>query len=147
MTMSSCQNFFFDEKKVLDNSLWSYNNSLDFEFLIEDTISIYNIYLEIVHNSEYTYQNIYSKVTVVFPDATNREDKVSMELADSKGEWLGICNTKKCTRRIPFMPNAVFDQKGKYKIKFEQFTRSKVVEGIQSLRLIIEKTHEKKTQV
>jgi hypothetical protein len=38
------------------------------------------------------------------------------------------------------MPNAVFDQKGKYRLKFNQFTRQETIEGIQSFRLIVEKT-------
>jgi hypothetical protein len=42
------------------------------------------------------------------------------------------------------MPNAVFDQIGKYKLSFEQFTRTDNIVGIEKLRLIVEKTKEKR---
>jgi hypothetical protein len=81
---------------------------------------------------------------VSFPDAKERTQLASLELADSRGEWLGNCGSKKCTRRIPFMPNTSFDQIGMYKLKFEQFTRLEKVKGIESLRLIVEKLKDKK---
>lgn len=145
ITMGACQHFFFDEKKLLENAVWPYDRILEFEFQIDDSSKVYNIYLEAVHSNEYPNQNVYSKVTVTFPDGKTREQQVSFELADSKGEWLGNCSGKTCSRRMHFMPNAVFDETGKYKMKFEQYTRSEKVEGIHSLRLIIEKTDEQRT--
>jgi gliding motility-associated lipoprotein GldH len=144
LCFTSCQSFFFDEKKELKDGVWAYQNQLAFDFKVDDTTAVYNIFLELKHSSEYPHQNLYAKVHVRFPDGQERKQQVSLELADGKGEWQGKCSGKTCTRRIPFMPNATFDQAGAYQMKFEQFTRQVSVEGINSLRLIVEKTKTKK---
>ncbi len=140
----ACKGYEYDEKKNIKDADWSYKDILEFNFEISDTNSLYNIYLEVAHDAAYTAQNLYARVFVTFPNAKERADLVSLELADGRGEWLGKCTSKKCTRRIPFMPNAAFDQTGKYKLKFEQFTRLEKVKGIESLRLIVEKLKDKK---
>ena len=140
----SCTNYHYDETKIIADAGWSYADKKDFNFEISDTNFIYNIYLEVKHSTTYTAQNVYSKVYVSFPDSKTRDQQVSIELADGKGEWLGKCSGKSCIRRIPFMPNAVFDQIGKYKLSFEQFTRTDNIVGIEKLRLIVEKTKEKR---
>jgi len=141
---TACEGFQYDEKKNIPDAVWAYGDLMEFNFEISDTLSRYNIYLEVAHDAAFNAQNLYSKVYVTFPDAKVRDQLVSLELADNRGEWLGKCTSKNCTRRIPFMPNAAFDQIGKYKLKFEQFTRQDKVKGIKSLRLIVEKIKDKK---
>ncbi len=143
-SLTGCTNYHYDETKTIADAGWSYVDKKDFNFEISDTSFIYNIYLEVKHSNTYTAQNVYSKVYVSFPDSKTRDQQVSIELADGKGEWLGKCSGKSCVRRIPFMPNAVFDQIGKYKLSFEQFTRTDNIVGIEKLRLIVEKTKDKK---
>lgn len=140
----ACNGYQYDEQRKIKDADWAYKDLLEFNFEISDTNSLYNIYLEVVHDAAYTAQNLYCKVFVSFPDAKERTQLASLELADSRGEWLGNCGSKKCTRRIPFMPNTSFDQIGMYKLKFEQFTRLEKVKGIESLRLIVEKLKDKK---
>ena len=140
----ACNGYQYDEQRKIKDADWAYKDLLEFNFEISDTMSLYNIYLEVTHDAAYTAQNLYAKVFVTFPNAKERADIVSLELADGRGEWIGNCSSKKCTRRIPFMPNAAFDQIGKYKLKFEQFTRLEKVKGIESLRLIVEKLKDKK---
>jgi gliding motility-associated lipoprotein GldH len=144
MIFIGCKGFHYDEKKKIADSEWAYQDLMEFNFEISDTNSLYNIYLEVSHAADYSAQNLYSKVHVTFPDATERKQQVSIELADSRGEWLGNCGSKKCTRRISFMPNAAFEQVGKYKLKFEQYSRLEKIKGIESLRLIVEKLKNKK---
>jgi gliding motility-associated lipoprotein GldH len=139
LIFTACERFLYDENKKIPEAVWAYKDLMEFNFEITDTVSLYNIYLEVKHDAVYNAQNIYAKVYVTFPDAKERNQLVSLELADNRGEWLGKCSAKSCTRRIPFMPNASFDQIGKYKLKFEQFTRQEKVKGIESLRMIVEK--------
>ncbi len=138
-SLTACQSYYYDETKELKAAVWTYQNPINFDFKIEDTTTVYNIYLEVEHSAEFPNQNIYAKVHVRFPDGKDRQQQVSLELADGRGEWLGKCSAKTCTRRLAFMPNAVFDQAGAYSMKFEQYTRNESVEGIKSLRLIVEK--------
>lgn len=138
--MSSCQTYFFDEKNEFKDGEWNFKTLVDFKFNIDDTTRVYNLFLEVNHSTEYSAQNFYSRVHVRFPDGQERKQQISVELADGRGEWIGKCSGKNCVRRIPFMPNAVFDRTGNYQLKFEQFSRTETLKGVKSMRLIIEKT-------
>jgi gliding motility-associated lipoprotein GldH len=136
----SCQHYFYDDKKILKDEIWNYSDSVSFEFDVKDTNLVYNIFLEVNHKSDYQFQNVYAKLSVNFPDGKERKQNVSLDLADARGEWKGKCSGKYCTSKLPFMPSAIFDQAGHYKMKFEQFSRQDSISGIGSLRLIIEQT-------
>ena len=143
LLMSSCQGALYNEEKVLENEIWAYSNPLSFEFMIEDTTEKYNVFLELKHREDFGTANAYAKLFVKFPDGKEREQQVSFELADSKGEWYGKCSGGSCVNRLSFMPDAVFEQAGNYQIRFQQYTRKDSLEGLQSLRLIVEKVKPK----
>jgi len=143
--LMACNGYHYDQKRNIENAEWAYKDLKEFDFEITDTNTLYNIFLEVCHAGDYTAQNLYTKVYVTFPDGSERNDQVSsIELADSRGEWLGNCSSKKCIRRVSFMPNVSFTQAGKYKVKLEQYTRQEKILGVESLRLIVEKLKDKK---
>lgn len=135
----ACESAVYNEEKVIENEIWAYSNPLDFAFSIEDTSTLYNVFLEMKHREDFGTANAYAKLYVKFPDGKERVQQVSLELADSKGEWHGKCGGGSCVNRLSFMPNAVFEQAGTYQIRFEQYTRKDSLQGLQSLRLIVEK--------
>ena len=69
--LGACQQYSFDEKKEINEEKWSYKDSLEFEFEVTDIEKVYNIYLEVKHQSDFLYQNIYTMVQVQFPDVIN----------------------------------------------------------------------------
>ena len=140
---AGCESDVYNEEKKIDNAIWTYANPIEFSFAIEDTTSLYNIFLETKHKEDFPSANAYAKLFVGLPNGTIREQQVSLELADPKGEWYGKCSGGNCLNRLSFMPKANFDQVGIYKIRFEQYTRKDSLEGIESLRLIVEKVKEK----
>ena len=128
-------NVLVEETRTIDNKVWD-NQIISFEFDIQDTVSTYDIVLEVEHDTEFPFQNIYTEVTVTFPDATpQRVMPVSIDLADDLGNWIGKCSGQKCITPLAFMTNTKFIALGKHGLTFKQFSRLPQIEGISKLRL------------
>jgi len=117
---------------------WDYAEVIDFKVGAVDTTRLFNIYLDVDHTIDYSYQNLYTKIQTVYPSGEVEEDVVSLELADKSGAWLGRCGNKDCTLRVPLLTNIYFRQEGEHHIRFEQFMRVNPLVGIQALSLSLE---------
>ena len=137
-------NYVFDEKYDLENTSWSYSNTLDFDLEIEDTLKIYNIFLEIQHSKEYAYQNLYTKIHTAFPSGESVSKLVSLELADQSGFWYGKCGGDFCTLKIPIQEGAFFNALGQHSFKLEQFMRIETLAGVKSAALKVEDTGQRR---
>ncbi len=125
--------------QIPDNA-WSYQDSLNFNFNIEDTTRIYNLFLEIEHQNTYSYQNLYTSIHTRFPGGERLTETLSLELADKAGNWMGKCSGVSCKLRIPIQQNAFFNASGDYEITLEQYMRKNPIEGIKSISFLLEKT-------
>ena len=137
----SCESALYDQTIQIEKETWKTNKAIPFEFDILDTLSQYNIFLEIVHRPWFNYQNIYCKVESYSPLGLAQKQINPLELASKKGYWLGECTEEKCIRKIPFITRSKFNLPGKYKIILHQYSRLDSLEGILSLRLIIDQIH------
>ncbi len=137
--LSSCSTIY-DETKTLDNSTWKQGQVLSFEFEIEDTEQLYDLFLEIEHGTTYPFQNLYCLIRTTMPDGNTREEQASLELANAKGYWLGDCKEESCTRNIPFIIKTQFPIKGKYQLELQQHSRPETLGPIEHIRLHIDKT-------
>lgn len=126
------------------NSAWSYADSLRFEFEIADTVTIYDLSLDVKHATDFGFQNLYTRIHTQFPDGTRLSKPLSLELADKAGIWQGDCNSTSCTIEIPIQEGAYFNQAGKYVITVEQFMRDSVINGVQSVTLKVAEASQKK---
>ena len=143
--LSACgPNYIFEETKPITANGWSYADSLQFEFNILDTTSIYNQSLVVNHTTEYGFQNLYVKVHTIFPDGKRTSQLLSLELASKIGLWFGDCNEEACSLEIPIQNNIFFPMPGTYAFVLEQYMRKDPLEGIQSFELKIEDTGKKK---
>lgn len=129
----------YDETQVLDQQTWKQGHVVEFEFDIQDTTQLYDVYLEVGHTTAYSYQNIYCWITTTMPDGTERSEQHSLELANAKGYWLGDCSGESCQRRIPFIIQAAFPYTGRYRIQFKQHSRQASLPAIEHLRLWVSK--------
>lgn len=128
----------------LSNNEWTYADSLRFDFEIKDTLALYNLLLDVKHATDFSFQNLYTKIHTQFPDGTRLSKPVSLELADKIGTWQGNCNSKTCTLEIMIQEGAYFNKPGKYAVIVEQFMRENAVKGIQSVTLKVQATGEKR---
>ena len=144
-TVVSCNSGVLFEKKVLiPEEGWTYNDNIQFEFNINDTLTVYNLNLKVNHSRSFPYQNLYTNIHTTFPDGQKLSQTVSFELAGKGGIWQGQCNNHSCELNIPIQTNAYFNQKGKYTIAIEQFMRNDSIQGINALALEIEQTENRR---
>ncbi|MFZ1706015.1 MAG: gliding motility lipoprotein GldH [Saprospiraceae bacterium] len=125
-----CNNDIVYDKKVVFDEAWTYNDVQEFTFDIIDTIPAHDILLEVIHDKHFAFQNIYTKVTTIFPDQQKVEHQVSLQLTDALNVWVGDCDSKNCTASLVLSENIYFNQTGKYIILLEQYGRTDSLKGM-----------------
>ncbi len=145
MLFSACgPNYVYQEEHTIPNSQWTYADTLDYAVRIDDTTTIYNLYLQLEHTTAYGFQNLYIRIHTRFPDGQRPVKVVSLELADKAGVWAGDCNSKRCTLRIPIQENAYFNKPGDYLFTIEQYMRQDSLPGVESLAFLVEEKKQAK---
>ena len=141
LVLGACNHSYLLKKNYeIKNGAWAYADSLRFDFTVQDTNRLYNILLTVRHATDYSHQNLYTKIHTQFPDGSRLSKVLSLELADPSGKWQGTCNTKRCHLEIPIQEGAYFNKPGNYSIILEQFMRETPVKGIQHFTLSIKDT-------
>lgn len=136
ITLFSCQqDYIINKTKVIDNAVWNYDNIISFNMEIDDIESLYNLHLIIQHSEEYSYENIYMKIHTQFPSITEKEEQITVQLADRRGDWIGKCNGGSCKIKVFLLEGFKFPEEGQYSFDFEQFTREEGLDAIESLQL------------
>lgn len=133
--LSACNsNVLVEQSQEVENKVWR-DQIINFEFEITDTTKTYDVVLEIEHDKDFSYQNLYTQVTVSFPDSTPaRIMPISLDLADDLGNWLGKCGSSKCVVPLAFMTNTKFIAIGKHTLSFKQYSRLDQIEGFSKMR-------------
>ena len=145
--LSACgPNYVYNHQTSFDNDTWTYQAIQQHQVEIKDISHLYNLIIGVKHSPEYAYQNLYVKITTVFPNQEKREQVVSLNLADGSGAWYGKCSGKTCRLEIPIQQNAIFEQAGTYQFSIEQYMRTEKVEGVKGLSFKVEKTASKATK-
>jgi len=121
------------------NEQWETHNILQFNPLIQDTISSYNIHIHIRNTNKYPFSNIYLFIDILQPDNTMLKDTVQGVLADSKGNWLGKGKGRIKNNGFLYKYNIRFPQAGKYVFAVQQAMRIEYLDGIVSVGMEITK--------
>ena len=129
----------FDKNISLEKEGWFYGEKQNFEVSILDTNTTYNLYINVRHTDEYPYNNLWVNMTTVFPDSTVQENKVSVVLSESNGEWIGTCVDGICYNSVLVQSNFLLNQKGKYTISLEQDMRMNPLPFVLSIGVKLEK--------
>ena len=141
MTLSACgPDYAYQKTYAIDGANWTYADSLKFEFEVNDTSDVYNLWLTVDHNIDYEFQNLYINIRTKFPSGSQLAEPLSLELANRIGQWYGKCNNSYCHLRIPIQEGAFFNQTGKYEITLDQYMRQNPVAGIRNIGFLLEKT-------
>jgi gliding motility-associated lipoprotein GldH len=130
----------YEKTYALEDEQWVYADSLRFNFAIEDTLALYNLFLDIEHGADFGFQNLYTRIHTQFPSGQRASKVLSLELSSKEGRWLGRCGKQHCRLSIPIQPNAYFDQPGPYTITLEQYMRLSPLPGVKSIAFRLEKT-------
>jgi gliding motility-associated lipoprotein GldH len=141
----------FDEYKNIPFN-WKQKDTVAFKFMAPDTISNYNLYVNIRNNSSYKFSNLFLIVNLNYPNNKTIVDTLEYEMATTKGEWLGTGFSETKENKLWYKEQIKFKQEGEYSIEITHANRENgVINGISELKGItdvgfrIEKnTNEKK---
>ena len=129
--------YIFKKELEIKNSEWYYDNQLNFEFTVEDTLKKYDLLLDVHHAGDYGFQNLYVQFHTTFPSGENKAQTVSLELASKSGIWNGKCSSNSCRVEIPLQLNTSFNETGKHIISVGQYMRKNPLPGIKAMVLKI----------
>lgn len=131
----SCDsNGVFDQYKSMDNSTWSLDKPVEFEFQIQDTLSKNNLYINIRNNADYSFSNLFLITHLDFPNGKKIVDTLEYEMADTKGRFLGSGISEVKESKLWYKEAKVFEVSGTHKISIQQaMRRNGSVEGIKEL--------------
>ena len=78
IVFSSCEekNVHFLSLNEIENSIWSSDDSLNYEFSIEDTLSSYDLFFELRTTTSYSWSNIFIFTDFIFPN--EKAQKISL---------------------------------------------------------------------
>ena len=129
----------YDQNMSIVNQSWNKDSVARFQFNIEDTVSLYKFYLNIRHNTDYQYRNIYFFMNGKFPNGNSTRDTIECILADKKGNWIGKGAGKIRDNRILLNEHLRFPARGLYVFEFEQAMRDISLKGMEDIGIRIEK--------
>jgi gliding motility-associated lipoprotein GldH len=132
----------FQERKDLPDMVWKYSDPLEFSTEIANKDESFNLYLDIEHSRDFAYGNLYTGITVISPGGDSTFYRISIDLADKLGQWLGTCKGNECSRQFLIAKQYQFVEAGNNRIIVEQYSRDEDLEGIKSIELTIHAAEE-----
>jgi gliding motility-associated lipoprotein GldH len=141
--MSSCDSNRYYEKNIpFEDQTWKRQVPVDFVVDIDDTLGSFNFLINIRHNTDYRYSNIFLFLDTHYPDGMHSHDTLECLLSAPDGRWLGKGNGKIKENRILLKRNVVFPRKGVYEFRFEQAMREDELVGMEDFGIRIERFEE-----
>lgn len=139
-SFTSCDSNRVYEKYIeVPDNVWKNTNKIKFEFEIEDTASLHNVFISVRHASFYQYNNLWLFVKSSAPNGKNDMDTVECILSDKTGRWLGEGMGDIWDFQMPWKMNVRFPVKGKYSVEYEQAMRINDLPGIMDMGIRVEK--------
>ncbi len=129
----------YEENKKIEGNRWKSNEPVEFEVEITDTNQAVNAYVNLRNTADYGFSNIYLYLTTTFPGGKESKDTLNCMLADKNGKWMGTGAGDLLDNRIMLKRNVYFNQKGKYKFRFEHAMRVDPLPNITDVGFRIEK--------
>jgi gliding motility-associated lipoprotein GldH len=136
--ISSCTTLdVFEKTTAFPKHFWEGNVKPTFSFEINDTTSLYNLFVVLRHEDGYRYKNIWLNVQMQAPD-TSLSIKREFVLADNT-KWLGTAMSDIIEHRINFNNTPVKLKKGIYNFTLQQVMREEPLQYILNAGIRVEK--------
>lgn len=125
---------FFSEFQST-NGTWEISDVKKFTFDQQDTVTMYNVYLQLQANNDYPFSNIYLIAKTHFPNNQTYTDTLQYKMTDEAGKLLGEGFTDTKTSKLLYKEGYRFTEKGIYTIELEQAVRKvEEIDGVVELQ-------------
>jgi gliding motility-associated lipoprotein GldH len=130
----------FEKQAQIPSQQWFYNNVPEFTFHIEDTSSLYNVYIVLRHTDLYNYNNIWLRVGSKSPADSMHFQNINLILASDAKGWEGRGTDDIFEVRKAISPGPVsFKRSGDYTFSIAQIMRENPLRYILNVGIRIEK--------
>lgn len=135
LCLTSC-----DDKRVFDeyaslNGKWNKDSIVSFTFEQKDTVSKYDLFINIRNNNSYPYNNLFLIVEMEQP-GTNiaKVDTLEYEMANPDGSLMGLGFSDVKESKLWYKEAISFPKPGEYRVNIKQAVRQAgEVTGVQEL--------------
>ncbi|MGY8916682.1 MAG: gliding motility lipoprotein GldH [Flavobacteriales bacterium] len=128
---SSCGEFpIASDSKEVSPEGWYSDETISFEWSNVDTLKRYSVFVDVRHNQDYPFSNLYLFLDLTFPNGKNRRDTLSCTLADERGNWFGSGIGDVVDHRISFKEDFEFPISGRYNLRITQGMRQDPLKGV-----------------
>lgn len=140
ISITACDpNRLYETNTVIANEKWSYDDIKSYTVDVKDTVTRYNIYINVRHSFQFDWRNLYVQVGTTMPDGRKIEKRVNLPLCESDGKWYGSCLGDNCDLPVMIQHDAKFPMPGRYTFTLRQDMRSNPLVNIKSVGLRVEK--------
>ena len=138
--LSSCQTVDLYERVVsIPKQEWQSKFKPQFNFIIKDTLSRYDVFVLVRHNEKYEFNNIWISLTYQLKGQQPVTNQYELPLANNDG-WLGTAMDDLYEHRIRITPDEGIALKGgEYIFTIGQIMRKDPLENVLNVGLRIEK--------
>lgn len=131
----------YEQYRTMPSEKWHKDSLKNYNFTIKDSLTIYNMYVNVRNTGKYSFSNLIVFVETDLPGKSTLRDTLNCILADESGEWLGSGFGSIWTSKIPYKIKIRFPRKGKYHVDIQHGMRREVLKGITDIGIRIEKAH------
>lgn len=110
--------------------------------IASDTTTAYVMLIKVDHSATYKFQNLYIRLSTLFPSGKKINSVTSLELANPDGTWAGECSGKNCAVLLPLQHGFNFPETGKYQLTIEPFMRMDTIDGLKRISVTCRKRAE-----
>ncbi len=137
--LAACNRTTLFTQAVNFHDSWPKDKAAKFTVPVEDTLSLFNFYLDIRHTGKYRYSNLYLFMQTRFPNGTYTRDTLEVMLANVQGKWLGKGWGEIKEDRILLKSKLRFPMSGDYEFMVWQAMRVDTLKAVRSVGIDIEK--------
>lgn len=139
LSIVSCdKSVYYDHNETIKKDEWYIDHILKHEITIKDTLDVFNMFIHVRNQVDYSYSNIFLFVNTSFPNGQIAKDTLECILADKSGKWYGKGRGKYRDSKILFKPQLRFPLEGIYHINIQQAMREEPLKGISNIGISLE---------
>jgi gliding motility-associated lipoprotein GldH len=130
----------FEKNVSIPNTEWQSSFKPEINFSIQDTSSLYDIYLVLRHSDAYKFDNLWIRATVTEPGtAASKSGQYDLTLANNEKGWLGSAMDDIYETRVLIQPDTKFRKPGSYSMVIEQIMREDPLKHILNVGVRVER--------
>ncbi|HEY5367398.1 MAG TPA: gliding motility lipoprotein GldH [Hanamia sp.] len=141
ISITSCIKInLFEKQAAIPAQTWYYSNVPKFTFHIDDTTSMYNVYIVLRHTDLYNYNNIWLKIGSDSPSDSMHYQNINIPLANNSRGWsgTGMDDIYEVRKNISAGPLS-FKKPGDYTFSIAQIMRENPLKYILNIGVRVEK--------